>query len=207
MKKIIAVALIIFTVICCFTACKKAEPDDSDTTTSDIKVVDFNTTRTPEESTTIKPNKNVRINIPAAFIESKAGGDLEKYAATYGYKITKENDGSLTMKMDGITYSLMLSNVGMEVMMSLGEIVDSGNCPYAVRLQDYNEDFSYILMQVDTKKYKKHKDDMPYEDLAYVIGQLGLYYQFYTIEEENKCEVILASSETGKVVYREIYTD
>ncbi len=207
MKKIITVALIIFTVICCFTACKKAEPDDSDTTTSDIKVVDFNTTRTPEESTTIKPNKNVRINIPAAFIESKAGGDLEKYAATYGYKITKENDGSLTMKMDGITYSLMLSNVGMEVMMSLGEIVDSGNCPYAVRLQDYNEDFSYILMQVDTKKYKKYKDDMPYEDLAYVIGQLGLYYQFYTIEEENKCEVILASSETGKVVYREIYTD
>ena len=111
------------------------------------------------------------------------------------------------MKMDGITYSLMLSNVGMEVMMSLGDIVDSGNCPYAVKLQDYNEDFSYILMQVDTKKYKKHKDDMPYEDLAYVIGQLGLYYQFYTIEEENKCEVILASSKTGKVVFREIYTD
>ena len=207
MKKTIAIALIIFTVICCFTACRKSEPDDSDTTTSDIKVVDFNTTRTPEESTTIKPNKNVKINIPASFIEGKAGGDLKKYAATYGYKITEESDGSLTMKMDGITYSLMLSNVGMEVMMSLGEIVDSGNCPYAVRLQDYNEDFSYILMQVDTKKYKKHKDDMPYEDLAYVIGQLGLYYQFYTIEEDNKCEVILASSETGKVVYREIYTD
>ncbi len=207
MKKIIATAMIIFTVLCCFTACKNDEANDSDTTTNDIKVVDFNTTRPTEEHTTVKPNKTVKINVPATFIESKANGNLEKYAATYGYKITEEKDGSLTMKMDGITYSLMLSNVGMEVMMSLGEIVDSGSCPYAVRLQDYNEDFSYILMQVDTKKYKEHKDEIPYEDLAYIIGQCGLYYQCFTVEEENKCEVILASSKTGKVVHREVYTD
>lgn len=207
MKKTIAIALIIFTVICCFTACRKSEPDDSDTTTSDIKVVDFNTTRTPEESTTIKPNKNITINVPSVLAESHADGNLEQYAATYGYKIEKEEDGSVTMKMDGITYSLMLSNIGMEVMMSLGDIVDGNDFPYAVRLQDYNQDFSYILMLVDTKEYKKHKDEKPYEDLAFYTGQCGLYYQFFTQNQEKKCEVILASSETGKVVYREIYTD
>ncbi len=207
MKRVIALALIILTVFCFFTGCKKNETDDSDTTTNDIKVVDFNTTRPTEEHTTIKPNQTIKINLPAFFLENKADGDLEKYAATYGYKITEEKDGSLTVKMDGITYSLMLSNVGMEVMMSLGEIVDSGNCPYVVKLQDYNEDFSYILMQVDTKKYKKYKDETSYEDLSYIIAQCGLYYQYFTVEEENKCEVVLASSETGKVVHREFYTD
>ena len=176
MKKTIAIALIIFTVICCFTACRKSEPDDSDTTTSDIKVVDFNTTRTPEESTTIKPNKNITINVPSVLAESHADGNLEQYAATYGYKIEKEEDGSVTMKMDGITYSLMLSNIGMEVMMSLGDIVDGNDFPYAVRLQDYNQDFSYILMLVDTKEYKFRTISV----LNSVIPRLYAYSSTYT---------------------------
>ena len=91
--------------------------------------------------------------------------------------------------------------------MSLGEIVDGKDYPYAVRLQDYTQDFSYILMLVDTKEYKKHKDDIPYEDLSFIIGQCGLYYQYFTMAQEKSCEVILASIETGKVVYRETYTD
>ena len=207
MNRFIAIILIIITVFCCFTACQKNADTETDTETDDIKVIDFNTTREPEESTTIKNNKTMKINVPASFIEGKANGDLRSYAATYGYEITEEKDGSLTMKMDGITYSLMLSNIGMEVMMSLGEIVDSGDYPYVVKLQDYNEDFSYILMQIDTDKYKKHKDKIPCEDLAFLIGRFGLYYQCFTIEKDNKCEVVLASSKTGEIIHREIYTD
>lgn len=208
MKKYMAALLAVLTLLFCLTACQKDESGDSDTTTQqDIKVVDFNTTRPTQEHTTVKANKTVKINVPSALVESKAKGDIQKYAATYGYKITEEKDGSLTMKMDGITYSLMLSGIGMDVMMYLGEIVDSGDCPYAVKLQDYNEDFSYILMQVDPKEYENYKDETSYEDLAYLIGQSGLYYQYFTVEEENKCEVVLASSRTGKVVYREVYTD
>lgn len=205
MKKYIAVTLTVLTVLCCFTACKKTE--GGETPPEDIKVIDFNTTRAPEEPTSIRNDKNVTISVPGILVESQAGGDLEQYAATYGYKIEKDKNGNVTMKMDGITYSLMLSNIGMEVMMSLGEIVDSDEYPYAVKLQDYNQDFSYILMQVDTKEYKKHKNTVPYEDLAYIIGQCGLYYQFFTLDSDKHCEVILASSETGKIVYRQTYTD
>lgn len=205
MKKYIALMLVILTVLCCFTACKNSE-DSSNIPPEDIKVIDFDTTREPDETTTVKNNKNITINVPSVLAESHADGSLEQYAATYGYKIEKEEDGSVTMKMDGITYSLMLSNIGMEVMMSLGDIVDGNDFPYAVRLQDYNQDFSYILMLVDTKEYKKHKDEKPYEDLAFYTGQCGLYYQFFTQNQEKKCEVILASSETGKIVYRETYT-
>ncbi len=204
MKKIIATALIVLTVLCCFTACKNNEEDS---TSDDIKVIDFSTTRTPVETTLPKSDKTVKINVPSILVEGNAKGDLEQYAATYDYKIKEESDGTVTMKMDGMTYSLLLSNIGMDVMMSLGEIVDSGEYPYVVKLHDYSKDFSYILMQVDTEKYKKNNGGMSYEDLAFFIGQFGLYYQYFTVEDDDKCEVVLASSKTGKVVFREVYTN
>lgn len=203
MKKYIATALALLTVLCCFTACQKNEDNGS---SGDIKVIDFATTKEHKETTTVKSDKNVTIKVPGVLVESQAGGNLQQYAATYGYKITKEPDGTMSMNMDGITYSLMLSGIGMEVMMSLGEIVDGNDYPYAVRLQDYSDDFSYILMKVDSDIYKKDKSNS-YEDLAFMIGQFGLYYQYFTIDKDNKCEVILADSKTGEVVYSKVYTE
>ena len=204
MKKILATAMIILTVLCCFTACKKDEADDSNTTTGDIKVVDLSTTRPKEEPTTVKANKTMKITVPSSLIGGKADGNLQKYAETHGYDITEEKDGSITMKMDGGTYSLLLTSVGMDTIIALGDIVDSGDYPYVVRLGDYSEDFSYILMLVNNKKY----DGSPsYEELAELIGLCGLYYQYFTIDKDNKCEVILADSKTGEVVYSKVYTE
>ena len=220
MKKVIVTLLVTLMVLSCFTACKKSEDADSHTNkvvditpvtdnegTTKKEVIDFETTRPKEEPSTIKTEKTMKIKLPWSFIVNEAGGDVDSYAATYGYTIKKEKDGSATMSMDGLTYSLLLSKVGMTTIVALGDIIDSGDYPYTVKLADYSEDFDYILMQVDTEIYKKHKDKYSYEDLAYLIGQLGLYYQMFTVEEDNKCEVILASAKTGKVVYSETYTN
>ncbi|MBO5937206.1 MAG: hypothetical protein J6Q79_06280 [Clostridia bacterium] len=204
MKKALATAMVILTVLCLFTACKKDGSGKDSTDTDDIKVVDLSTTREREETTAPKANKNITVSIPKAFVESKAGGDIEKYAATYGYKILRETDGSITMKMDGMTYSFMLSGVGMDTIIALGDIVDSDEYPFAVKLGDYNSDFSYILMLIDTDKYEGNPS---YKELAELIGLCGLYYQYFTIEKDNRCEVILASEKSGKVLYRDIYTD
>ncbi len=201
MKKIMATAMILLTVICFFTACKK---DDTETGTDDIKVVDISATRYQEETTLPKANKTVKVKVPASFIKGQSGGDIEKYAEKYDYKIVEDKDGNVTLKMDGMSYSLLLSNIGMDTMLALGDIVDSGDYPYIVKLGDYSRDFSYILMLADTKKYKGKPS---YEELAELIGLCGLYYQYYTIEEHNSCEVVIASEKDGKVLYREIYTD
>ena len=111
------------------------------------------------------------------------------------------------MKMDGMTYSLFLSRIGMKVMVGLGELVDSGYYPYVVKLGDYNEDFSYILMLVNNDKYEKADGKPSYKDLASFIGQLGLYYQNFTLEEEDKCEVVIAGYKSGKILHREVFTD
>lgn len=201
MKKITATFLIIFTILCCFTACKKDE-------NADLKVIDFSTTRTPEKTTEIKPDKTIKINVSADLVETLAENrDVRKFAETYGYEITEKKDGTITMKMDGKLYSLMLSNIGMDIMLYLGELVDSGSCPYLINLHDYSKDFSYLLFKVSTKKYNKYKDKLPYEKLAYNIGQCGLFYQNFTVEKNDSCEVIFADSKTGEVVFREVYTD
>lgn len=219
MKKVIVTLLVTLTVLTCFTACKNSENKDSHmdkvvdispvTQTQPVSkndIIDFETTRPKEEPSTIETDKTTKINVPWSFLENEAGGNVDEYAETYGYKIKKEKDGSATMSMDGATYSLLLSQVGMRTIMAFGDIVDSGDYPYTVKLADYSEDFSYLLMQVDTELYKKHKKTCSYEDLAYLLGQIGLYYQMFTVEEENKCEVVLASEKTGKVVFSETYT-
>ena len=205
MKKILSLALILFTLICLFTACKSR--DDSVYVSDDIKVMDFDTTRPTEKTTSVRAGKNIRISVPSDFVRSEAGGDIRKYAATYGYEIKEDNDGNMTMKMDGRTYSFMLSGISLKVMISLGDIVDSGDYPYVVRLGDYSEDFSYILMLVNQKKYAKAGETPSYEELADMIGLCGLYYQYFTKEKDNSCQVILADSKTGEIVYRNIYTD
>jgi hypothetical protein len=205
MKKIIAVACILFTVVCIFTACKSR--DDSAATDENIKVVNFDTTRPTEKPTKVRANKTYRIKVSSHLIESEAAGDIEKYAATYGYEIKEEKDGTMTMVMDGRTYSLMLSGIGVKAMRTLGDIVDSGDYPYIVKLADYSSDFSYILMQVNTNKYKKAGKTPSYAEVAELIGLCGLYYQGFTAEEENSCRVVLADSKTGEIVYNEVYTD
>ena len=120
MKKILSLALILFTLICLFTACKSR--DDSVYVSDDIKVIDFDTTRPTEKTTSVRAGKNIRISVPSDFVRSEAGGDIRKYAATYGYEIKEDNDGNMTMKMDGRTYSFMLSGISLKVMISLGDI-------------------------------------------------------------------------------------
>ena len=205
MKKILPAALIAFVLLCLFTACQSS--DTGVYVSDDIKVIDFDTTRPTEKTTQVRAEKTVRISVPSDFVKSEAGGDIQKYARTFGYDITEDKDGNLTMKMNGRTYSLMLSDISLKVMISLGEIIDSGLYPYVVKLGDYSEDFSYILILVNQKKYGKVKETHSYKELADIIGLCGLYYQYFTKEKDNSCQVILADSKTGEIVYRNIYTE
>ena len=207
MKKITALFLVILSVLCIFTACQKKEKEDLSDDFDSIKVIDFETTRAEEPTTEIKQNKNYKVRVPASLLSGDAGGNLQKYADTYGYDIKEHKDGTVTMKMDGMTYSLMLTKIGLDTMVVLGEIVDSGNYPYVVKLGDYNKDFSYILMLVNDNKYKQLGKKPSYEELAFIIGQMGLYYQQFTTEEENICKVVIAGSKSGKVLYKEVFTD
>ncbi len=201
MKKLICLCMVALALLGCLTACGGAG-DNETTTASDIKVIDFDTTRAEEETTEINMDKNYKITLPLDIVSADYEGNLESYAKTYGYKIVKEEDGNVTLKMDGMAYRLMLSRAGLKTIREIGNIVDSGDFPYVVKTGDYSEDFSYILMLVKGKKFKKAEDKDIFMTL---ISQCGLYYQIHSNPENPKCEVVVADSETGKVLAKQTY--
>ncbi len=201
MKKLICLCMVSFALLGCLTAC--GGTGEEETTSSDIKVIDFDTTRPEEETTEINLSKNYKITLPLDVVTVDSDGNLESYAKTYGYKIVEEDDGSVTLKMDGMAYRLMLSRAGLKTIKELGKIVDSGLFTYVVKTGDYSDDFSYILMLVKGKKFKKAEDK---ELFMTLVSQQGLYYQTHSNPENPKCEVVVADSESGEVLARQTYT-
>lgn len=202
MKKLISLCVISLTLLACFTACGSNKEEE--TTSSDIKVIDFDTTKKQEETTKLDLNKNYKITVPSDMISIDFDGSVEAYAKTYGYDIVKEENGEITLKMDGKEYAMMLSRVGMKTIREIGLIVDSGDFPYVVKTGDYSRDFSYILMLVNGKKFKKAADK---EIFMTLISQCGLYYQTHSNPDSPKCEVVIADSESGQVLERKTYTN
>lgn len=202
MKKLICLCVAALTILTCFSACGGKE-QETETTTNDIKVIDFDTTRAEENPVKIKPKKNYKITLPKDIIESDFGGNVKAYADTYGYEIIEENGSDITFEMPGTSYSLLLARVGMKVMMELGDIVDSGDFPYVVKMQDYSKDFSYILMLVDSEKFSKATDK---ETFMVLVSQCGLFYQYHCNADSPECEVVIADSESGKILARQKYT-
>ncbi len=194
--------MVSLTLLACLTACGTGT-DGKETTASDIKVIDFDTTRAEEPTTKIKARKNYKITIPADLISVEFDGDAQSYAKLYGYEIVTQENGNITFKMEGKEYSMLLSRVGMKTIRELGGIVDSGDFPYVVKMGDYAKDFSYILMLVNGKKYKKAEDKDMFMTL---VSQCGLYYQYHANPEAPQCEVVIADSKSGKVLARETYT-
>lgn len=201
MKKLICLCAALLTLLTCLTACGNGGKEE-ETTASDIKVIDFDTTRAEETTKKIKPKKDYKITIPSDLLVVDYDGDAESYAELYGYEIVSEENGNITFKMEGTAYSMLLSRVGMKTIRELGSIVDSGNFPYVVEMGDYSKDFSYILMLVNGKKYKKAEDK---ELFMTLVSQCGLYYQHHANPEAPECEVVIADSKSGEVFARKTY--
>lgn len=201
MKKIIYLCMASLTLLACFSACGKSTPD-KETTTSDIKVIDFDTTTSEETTAPIKKNKNYKITIPEDLISVDYDGDVDSYASLYGYDIIERSNGEVTLKMDGTEYSMLLSRVGMKTIRELGAIVDSNDFSYAEELKDFSDDFSYILITVNAKKYNKADNK---DFFLSLVSQCGLYYQCHANSESPLCQVVIADSESGKVLTNKIY--
>ena len=201
MKKLIYLCGVSAALLACLTACGN-DSQDEQVPASDIKVVDFDTTRAEEATTQINIKKNYKITIPEDLISVEFDGDVKSYAATYGYEIIENEDGKVTLKMDGKDYSMLLSRVGMKSMREIGAIIDSDDFPYAKQIKDYSDDFSYILIAVNGKKFEKADNK---ELFLTLVSQCGLYYQYHANPEAPSCQVVIADSESGKVLSNEIY--
>ena len=145
-----------------------------------------------------------KVTMPLAFVDKKYHHNLDAYCKDYGYIscTLNEKDETVTVIMKALTYDLNLVRIGMQVMTSIGDAIDSGDYPYAKKLESYSENFDEIVMLVDGKGYKADKQSSL---LPYMLGECGMYYQVYTTENKYQCKVIIKDADTGEELFSETY--
>lgn len=200
MKKIVSFSLFL-AIFLTFCSCGKT----SNEPTPQGVTINIEETKKPGVTKEEKnEDKTIKIDLPYELIEEKYRENLDAYCSSYGYDSAKLNkDGTVTIKMSALTHSLLLTRMGMTVMTQIGDILDSGDYPYFKDIGTYNEDFSYIVLLVNGKKYKAESTS---NFLPYVVSEFCMYYQLYTTRDNYECEVVIADEKTKEVLYSNIYT-
>lgn len=200
MKKYLSLALIL-AVLLSFAAC--GNKDDKQTQEGTAITVNLDETKKSEAKEKTGEKDVIKIEVPLALIEEEYQNNLDAYVQKYGYISAKKTaKNTVTLKLSGRAHSLLLSRMGMTIMKEIGNILDSGDYPYFKKIGTYNDDFSYMVLLVDGKAYKK---DSTANFLPYVVSECCMYYQFYTTRTKYECEIVVADQNTNEVIYRNTY--
>ncbi len=197
----IAVLLVILAVII-FTVKKDDNGEDpsssaatSEQTTTEDKTPDI-------INGTKNPNKLVKVTLPLSYYDAAAKADTNGFINKGNYQKLEinEKDKTFTATMKSLTYDLMLSNVGLQVIRNIAEILDDNKkYPYVKDLGDYNSDFSQIELIVDKELYAEADNT---DDLAPFVAGCGIFYQMYSTENNYSCTVTIVSEEDNEVLDR-----
>ncbi|MBQ8028140.1 MAG: hypothetical protein IJ262_01890 [Clostridia bacterium] len=166
---------------------------------------------TTEEETEKKEEGSLRdttkITIPLAVIEEKYQKNLDGLCDEYGYASARlnEKDQTVTIKMKTFSYELLLTKIGMRVIKAVYDIQESGAYPFIKEIESIDtENFRKVVIKVSEKKYEKNKKQA--EEALSTIGSMCLYYQVHTESDEYKCEILVLSSKTDKLIDTKTYT-
>lgn len=206
MKKIICLLLavcILFTLAACGK--KKDEGTLVAYRNDEGEIVTEYVTDTEENNTEQKEiDDEVKITMPLVFLGEEYEDDLAAYCEANNFISCKlnEKDQTMTVTMRALTYDLNLVKIGTQVMRNIGSAVDSGEYPYAQKLESYSQNFDEIVMLVDGKEYKKDEQSSL---LPYFLGECGMFYQIYTTENEYHCTVKIKDAESGEIIEEKYY--
>ena len=204
-KKIIIAVIIIAIIAAAATFIRPGKAEEETTTIPDGQPVTVNLEpETTEKEKEASYNKKVTVTLPADFVDAKYKDNLDAFAEANGYISAKyTDDGSVKIKMRALSYSLILSNIGMDTIQSIAYLLDSEDYPYFKDLLKYNDDFSKVIIAVDAKEYEK------LEDKETFLGQIALaclFYQSYDEDSEGKCEITVCEEKTNILIETKEFT-
>lgn len=206
MKKKIIIAVIVIAVIAVAAAFINTGKDEKETTSAPAgQPVTVNIE--PETTKKIKeasPDKKVTVTFPADFVDAEYKDNLDAFVKANGF-ISAEytKDGNVKIKMRALSYSLILSNIGMDTIKSIAYLLDSEDYPYFTDLLKYNEDFSEVVIAVNKEEYGKLADK---ETFLAQIALVCLFYQSYNEDSEGKCEITVCEEKTNILIETREFT-
>lgn len=206
MKKIICLLLAVC-ILFALAACGKKKDEGTLVAyrNDEGEIVTEYVTDTEENNTEQKEiDDEVKVTMPLVFLGEEYKDDLAAYCEANNFISCKlnEKDQTMTVTMRALTYDLNLVKIGTQVMRNIGSAVDSGEYPYAQKLESYSQNFDEIVMLVDGKEYKKDEQSSL---LPYFLGECGMFYQIYTTENEYHCTVKIKDAESGEIIEEKYY--
>lgn len=150
---------------------------------------------------------NVEITLPSNFFDEEELASIEENIEqeTQEAEVTKNDDGSITVKMSKSDHKKMLEEMKEEFIVAIEDILEDENF---VSIQDisYNKDFSNLTMVVsDQETFENSLDG--FATLTLGVGSL-LYQAFDGKDlEKDKVTLEIVDESTNETIHEIIYPD
>lgn len=150
---------------------------------------------------------NVEIKLPSNFFDEEELASIEENIEqeTQEAEVTKNDDGSITVKMSKSDHKKMLEEMKEEFIVAIEDILEDENF---VSIQDisYNKDFSNLTMVVSDKETFENSLD-GFATLTLGVG--SLLYQAFDGKDLEKDKVMLeiVDDSTNETIHEIIYPD
>ena len=157
---------------------------------------------TEEKETEIEkkdPDKIVEFEIPVLFLDTKYQNDLDAFVKDNGYESAtlSFNKKTVKIKLKALSYDIYLVKSGISTISAICETFESKDYPYVVNLGDYEDDFSYVTLLVNNKKFKKATN---IDDLFTHVSNCCAYYLLQDNNSPDEYRIDICDNKTGELL-------
>ena len=154
---------------------------------------------TPDEIEKKDPDEIVEFEIPLVFLESKYQKNLDKFVKDKGYESAELswNKKNVKIRLRALSYDIYLMKEGISTISAICEIIESKDYPYVVNLGEYEDDFSFVTILVNKKKFKKVNNA---DALFTYVSNCCAYYLLQDNDSPNEYKIEICDEKTGEVL-------
>lgn len=141
-----------------------------------------------------KESSNVTLTIPSEYVGEVTQEELDAQAAPYGYKATKNDDGTATYVMTKEQHSELLNKMADDIRSSLSEFAGSEDYPNVTELTANDNFTSYTI------KTKSTEPDTNESFLPMSLYMFSGMYHIFTGENVDNIHIDFINADTGETI-------
>ena len=124
---------------------------------------------------------------------------LDKFVKDKGYESAELswNKKNVKIRLRALSYDIYLMKEGISTISAICEIIESKDYPYVVNLGEYEDDFSFVTILVNKKKFKKVNNA---DALFTYVSNCCAYYLLQDNDSPNEYKIEICDENTGEVL-------
>ena len=152
---------------------------------------------------------NVEITLPKMFFEDDELADIEaEMENSHEANVTKNDDGSLTIKMSKKEHKQLMSDMQEEFVDTINQMIEAEDYP-SIKDITYNRNMTELSIVVDREEFESGFDGFT----LFSLGFTGLFYQIFDGKDIDKEKVTMklideeTSEEFEELVFPDVFDD